>query len=247
MVASICRQCLGTDPMYGTVALLAMAALGFKVGWQPLPDGGVEYIIQIEPHMLETLKGGQEIASDIPPSVRGVRSYRITVGTGDPPRELPPQPPQETTPEVPAGPVVDPFALPAGSPRGSPTPGESDRMVSSESPSDFSPQGVPRTLPANSGGKPLKEQPANYLEQSVTGQNADGLPPAAADTAPNDDPPWMPLTLAVAGMFGSMGGMLYLGWIAWDYRRRYRGLLERLIEAGGGRMKLVDGPDAGNR
>jgi len=223
--------------MYGTVALLTMAAVGFKVGWQPLPDGGVEYIIQIEPHMLETLEGGQEIASDIPPSVRGVRSYRIMVGTGDPPRELPPQPP-----ELPAGPIVDPFALPAGSAPGSPAPGPSDRMLSSESPSDFNPEDVPRTLPANNSGRPLTGQAANYLEQGVAGPNAEE--PPAADAAPNADPPWMPLTLAVAGMFGSTGGMLYLGWIAWDYRRRYRGLLERLIEAGGGRLRLVDGPDS---
>ena len=32
--------------MCGTVLCVAAVALGINVGWQPLPDGGMEYVIQ---------------------------------------------------------------------------------------------------------------------------------------------------------------------------------------------------------
>ncbi len=35
------------------------------------------------------------------------------------------------------------------------------------------------------------------------------------------DEPWWPLTLAMLALFASMGGNLYLGWIAVDVYRRY--------------------------
>ena len=73
--------------MYGAAFCLLTATLGFDVGWQPLEDGGMEYIIQIEPHVLEMLKSGEQLVSDIPPNLRGVRSYRIVVGTEKLPRE----------------------------------------------------------------------------------------------------------------------------------------------------------------
>ena len=35
------------------------------------------------------------------------------------------------------------------------------------------------------------------------------------------DKPWWPLTLAMLALFASMGGNLYMGWIAVDVYRRY--------------------------
>jgi hypothetical protein len=35
------------------------------------------------------------------------------------------------------------------------------------------------------------------------------------------DKPWWPLTLAILALFASMGGNLYMGWIAVDVYRRY--------------------------
>jgi len=61
--------------------------LGIDVGWQPLDEGGLEYIIQIEPQLLGTLQDGQDIVTDIPPDVRGVRTCRVTVGTSRLPRQ----------------------------------------------------------------------------------------------------------------------------------------------------------------
>ena len=55
--------------------------MGAEVGWQPLPEGGVEYIIEISPGAVDSLVSGQAIQSDIPPAVlREIRSYRIIVG-----------------------------------------------------------------------------------------------------------------------------------------------------------------------
>lgn len=37
----------------------------------------------------------------------------------------------------------------------------------------------------------------------------------------DSDKPWWPLTLAMLALFASMGGNLYMGWIAVDVYRRY--------------------------
>jgi len=75
--------------MCGNILWIAVAVLGVDVGWQPLSEGGVQYLIQIEPHALEALSSGEVIRSDLPPGVDDVRGYRITVGTEQLPRELP--------------------------------------------------------------------------------------------------------------------------------------------------------------
>ena len=239
--------------MYGTLACLTMMALGIEVGWQPLPDGGMEYIIQIEPHMLETLQSGEDFTSDIPPDLRGVRNYRITVGTGrvprvqpEPPATEPPRPLQGSVNPSPTGPFVGPFAL-AGNPAAASEPPKMPGPIrSAESPSDLVSPRAPRTLPPAAGSKPLGEQAATFLEQEVSGAGDGATQP---DVEEGSDPPkpWMPLTLSVAAMFGAIGGMLYFAWIAWDYRRRYRGLLERLIEAGGHQVTIAEAMDASNR
>jgi len=71
--------------------LVLAAALGVEAGWQPLPEGGHEYTIQLEPQLLGLLaKGGEEIVSEVPPGL-DVRRYRITVGTGKLARDNGPQ------------------------------------------------------------------------------------------------------------------------------------------------------------
>lgn len=72
--------------MNGIAVLVTLAAIGVDYGWQPLSDGQLEYIIQIEPALLDGLKSGEEIVSEIPPQARGVRKFRIRVGTGAVPR-----------------------------------------------------------------------------------------------------------------------------------------------------------------
>src|SRR4051794_28835621 len=72
-------ECSAMFPIYIS---LAVAALGIEVGWVPLPDGGHEYTIQLEPEMLDVLrKQKDEVFSEVPPQVH-VRRYRLLVGTG---------------------------------------------------------------------------------------------------------------------------------------------------------------------
>src|SRR5512134_993989 len=78
--------------MNHALAFLLVSTVEVDVGWQPTRDRGFEYILQIEPEVLESLRDGQEIISDIPPFLRGVRSYRIRVGTEPLPQEgVPPE------------------------------------------------------------------------------------------------------------------------------------------------------------
>jgi hypothetical protein len=68
--------------MYGQVLCLAVSVLGVDVGWQSLPDGGVQYLIQIRPSLVEAMQSGQALESEVPPQLRSeIRSYRITVGS----------------------------------------------------------------------------------------------------------------------------------------------------------------------
>ena len=58
-----------------TICCVAAATLGINVGWQRLPEGGMEYIIQLDPQSLEALRAGQPVQSDVPPPP--ARSARI--------------------------------------------------------------------------------------------------------------------------------------------------------------------------
>lgn len=73
------------------VVLFAASVLGIDVGWQPLPEGGVEYIIQIPPQTFEVLKPGEPVQSRVPDEVKDIRQCRIIIGRGPLPRQLPPQ------------------------------------------------------------------------------------------------------------------------------------------------------------
>lgn len=73
--------------MNGIALLLSLAAVGVDYGWQPGPDGQLEYIVQIEPSLFDDMRSGQrEVASEIHPDARGVRRFRIRVGNDPLPR-----------------------------------------------------------------------------------------------------------------------------------------------------------------
>ena len=78
--------------MTGITVWVAAILLGVDAGWQPRPEGGMEYTIQIEPGTLESMKAGVMIESDVPPEVRDIRTYRVVVGTEPLPRKLPEKP-----------------------------------------------------------------------------------------------------------------------------------------------------------
>jgi len=210
-----------------TVLCLATLAWGIDVGWQRLPDGEMEYIIQIEPHVLEALRGGEEIESDIPPALRGVRRYRIRVGTDELPREGQLEP----------GPELSPG--PGGWPPGAGAVTETGPARPGDSGADFPWSQVPQTLPPSTDVRPVgdfREKAAGFVEGQVAAES-----PPTTDQETEEEPeeteaakPWLPLTVAWMAAFGSFGGMVFAGWIAWDYRRQYRALLHRMIEGGEG-------------
>jgi hypothetical protein len=105
--------------MNAAILYLAAAAVGINAGWRPLPDGGMEYIIQLEPEALDLLRSGQAMQSDIPAQVQNVRGYRIIVGSGAPPRIDAPAAAMETE-----KPALGPLLLnAAGQPLGPAAPG----------------------------------------------------------------------------------------------------------------------------
>lgn len=74
--------------MNGMVLLLALAAPGIDYGWRPGADGQLEYIVQLEPELVEALRLGREVRSDIHPQARGMRRFIIRQGTGELPQHI---------------------------------------------------------------------------------------------------------------------------------------------------------------
>jgi hypothetical protein len=143
--------------MNSLLICVVAATMGWRYGYERLPDGGMEYIIQLDAASVESLRDGQPIKSNIPSDIGEVRSFRVVMGTGWPRRDPPPAklPPAKTV-EMP--PLTPPKA--AEKPDAAPTP----------------------------------------------------------DVKPAE--PRMPWVLLLLALFASIGGNLFLGWIAWGLRRR---------------------------
>jgi hypothetical protein len=186
--------------MCGDIVCIAVVLLGIDVGWRPLPDGGVEYQIQIEPQVIETLKAGQPIYSDIPRNVKDVRAYRITVGTEQLTRELP------ATEEVKSAdaPLIPNLILPDPESRPIDDVQQTAENVDSA------------VEPARAELKPESTSPSEQGAQKEKPQPAEATRP------------WVPLTIALFTLFGSLGANVYLGWITWGVRSRYRALVQKL-------------------
>ncbi|MHC4407266.1 MAG: hypothetical protein ACYTG0_47255 [Planctomycetota bacterium] len=69
--------------MCGNIVCLAAALLGVDARWPPLPDGGLQYVIQIEPLALHRRESGanEAVRSYVPPYVKDIRAYQIVMGT----------------------------------------------------------------------------------------------------------------------------------------------------------------------
>lgn len=209
--------------MASTVLCLMTLTLGMDAGWRQLPDGGMEYIIQIEPDLLDTLRSGSEIISDIPPNLKDLRSYRIRVGTGKLPRDVPIEPPAEQSPLPEAQPAD---ATAKSSPFGQDAP-------------LFPWTHVPHTLPPSTDVQPLAEfperptsfaaSPETEPDSAAGEKNAEEPAEAAAPKDPETSGGTLSLTLAAVSA-SCVGGMLFVGWVAWDYRRQYHLLLRRVLD-----------------
>ncbi len=79
---------------------VAAATFGFQYGWELLPDGRMEYIIQLDPAAIEALRDGQALRSEIPAAAGEIRAYRIVMGRGRLRQDMPP--PKPASPSKPA-------------------------------------------------------------------------------------------------------------------------------------------------
>lgn len=99
--------------MNALMMCIALVTAGIDVGWERRPEGGMEYIIQLDPAMLESLRAGETIESSKLPQVRDVRSWRILVGNRTLPREeLATDFETPSLPDPRGQPPTVPFALP---------------------------------------------------------------------------------------------------------------------------------------
>jgi hypothetical protein len=210
-----------------------------------LPNGGVQYLIQIRPSLIQALEAGQPVESDIPPQIqREIRSYRITVGS----KTLPQDPPlgsfgssnSSSNSNIPSV-VPNPMRSPAG-PTGYSSPGRSIVPGPSAWPLMSSPPTVPSnpasqpSWPAGAAGAKLAEKPSLLTEPSsgssanavASGVATDESKPPTSSTVPEKRWSWgMYLVIAMVALACSVSWNVYLLVLLKEARRRYRNLLQR--------------------
>jgi hypothetical protein len=222
--------------MNSLLLLITAAALGIEVGWEPLPEGGHEYTIQIEPQLLDVLAIVEdEIFSDVPQEL-DVRRYRLMVGTGKLARVFaPPDKSPEDAIAARQAHVVQPSEPQLPPPPG--TPHEAQPLPASGShstPEDpllddqaaragHERPGLPDLGPTEATAKKASEEPP-ALSVEANKLSSDS---AAAEPAK----PWLAFVAVMAFLCCSLGANLYLGWAAWDARSRYREVLARFRPA----------------
>jgi hypothetical protein len=103
LIISYCFHSIIIEPrakeqraMNTLLIVLAAATLGIDAGWQRLPDGGMEYIIQLDARAIEALQAGEQLRSDIPTEAGEIKAYCIKLGAETLPRETPPPKAVET-------------------------------------------------------------------------------------------------------------------------------------------------------
>jgi len=82
--------------MNGVSLLIALAAWGVDVGWESTPDNKLVYTIRIESVLLEQLRKGSAIESQVEAKDRNLRNFRVAMG----PKSLTERPPSATNNEV---------------------------------------------------------------------------------------------------------------------------------------------------
>lgn len=224
--------------MHAVMLGVTLGLVGLDVGWRPLPGGGVEYILQIAPNELELFKSDKEIACDVQPHLRDVRSLRVLLGNYILPRQDPPQSPPPSAPspkQASAGwggsadPLRD-FLIRATTRLWDPArlrplarPSEVALSKEPSKKAKEAPTG-PGTLPT-----PHTAEVASDRKPQPQSQPDKKLPATQPPILPTK--PWMPFTVAVVAFFGSFGGNLYLLWILRETRARYRALLHRHLRS----------------
>jgi hypothetical protein len=193
--------------MTAAALLIAVSTLGVKWGWEPVDDG-IRYIIQIEPHLVDSFAAGQDILSDLPRSTLPIRGYKITVGTDRLPNEGVLPTPYETGPRFPTA-YVPPNDGTSGPTSGSPAPATSI--------AEAAPTGLTATTALRPTAEPPSPSDVIYSTDSV-----------GSTVSPSLSSPW---TATLLVLFASLGVNLYLGLIARGFRNRCIELLAKLKQA----------------
>lgn len=206
--------------------LLGMAALGIDYGWQPVAGGGIEYIIQIEPHTLDSLRDGADIVSDLPPHLRGIRRYRITVGTDPLPHEGQPPPVSEVEGPLLSMPQRGAPSATAAAAAGEATAArsDSDPTLTKGPPRPFIPQADTDVVPVAALDPVAPPTAAPNEVYRVADAGGTSARTGEAGTAGSDSPRGGVLAWQL-GMFVSVGANVYLAWLAWGQRNRFRAVL----------------------
>ena len=203
--------------MNGAAILLVTATLGVDFGWKALPNDEVEYIIQIEPALLESLENGEPIASELMPEVRGnVRRFRVQIGNAPLPREAVMRRLRPRTSDVAvdepaakqakheapaiAAPKLDEGAIPKAP--------EPDRTAAEDSPRRHGGTEVLKVVNAPA----VASTPEKAVEAS------------ASPALPGSSGQW--LVGGAIALFISLGANLYLGWLLTTIRRNYHQLVD---------------------
>lgn len=188
--------------MHTLLLCVATAVVGIEAGWQRLPEGGMQYIIQIEPQALDALRAGEPIESYIPREAGEIRSYRLIVGGNKTlPRDTPPAPPAVTK---------------AAEPK------RSDRPPPAAVP--------PQPLMPDPGSRSLPEHQTVYEQPPKTTAAAKPSPkPPAEPAAEKPAAPWLPLSLTLFGLIASLSANVFLGWITFDARQRLRKVHQNIL------------------
>lgn len=229
--------------MHAAILLVASTTMGVGFGWQPAGNGGLEYIIQVEPTLADRMQDGEVITSELPPEVRGmVRRFRVQIGTDALPRtgllhdvrKETPRPkldergfPRATYPEEDAR--FNDRTTRAGTPRsgtigaGEPTfgPREESRYDDSNA---FNRRATD-AFPANTAKSPDAKSDPNKTE-SGKGDAAKSDAGTSATAGMGIQTGWA--VVAIVGLFVSLGANLYQGWLLTTHRRHYDRLVNTL-------------------
>ena len=236
--------------MSGATFCLAVIMLGVNFDIQPLPEGGVEYVILVSPLDLGSLQSGNDLRSDLPPAARDVRSFCIRAakdqpaGAGSP--TLTASSPKSAPELTSAGGGTFPTSPSGNLPMPTIADGRSaEKQLARPANFEQSPFTRPAMPPTSTSFKPMTEFPGSSTPtkppndskgpKELKSPAADKPKPpiTASQTGPQklepetvEESPGLLYGLA-ASTAGSFSGMLFFGWVAWDYRRRYYSLLSR--------------------
>lgn len=229
--------------MNSLAIFVAAATLGVDYGWQYAPNGQLEYLIQIEPALLDSMENGLDVASELLPEVRGVRKFRISVGNKKLPRETivqaSAQEPARSDPAAGANrPPLD-KSRPVGEAPGD-RPRDGPRNDYADRSSPIRPAPLERDEPDRvepSGGRPIEQSAAKpsgadagadspSSEMSRLTGDSEKSAGSAASADDGSLSPWFVGT--IVALCASLGANFYQGWNLKSARRRYYQLVDRL-------------------